>query len=65
MTFYQLTDPIRRGDVIRADGRKHYAYSFGACRWVRTAALMAYLDEESPLPPELSQGLKSYDDLKR
>lgn len=55
MTFYQLTDPIRRGDVIRAEGRKHYTYSFGACRWVRTAALMAYLDEESPLYGQYEQ----------
>ena len=55
MTFYQLTDPVRRGDVIRAEGRKHYTYSFGACRWVRTAALMAYLDEESPLYGQYEQ----------
>lgn len=49
MNFYKLTDPVRNGDVIRAEGRKHYTYSFGPCRWIRTTALMAYLDESSPL----------------
>lgn len=49
MTFYKLTDPIRRGDVIRAEGRKHYSYSFGPCQWVRTTIMMAYMNPDSPL----------------
>lgn len=49
MTFYQLLDPVRSGDVIRAEGRKHYRYSFGPCRWVRTTVMMAYMNPGSPL----------------
>lgn len=49
MTFYELTDPVRSGDIIRAEGRKHYAYSFGPCRWVRTTVMMAYMNPDSPL----------------
>ncbi len=49
MTFYLLTDPIRGGDIIRAEGRKHYAYSFGVCRWVRTTVMLSYMNPESPL----------------
>lgn len=49
MTFYKLTDPLRSGDVIRAEGRKQYAYSFGPCRWVRTTVMMDYMNPDSPL----------------
>ena len=49
MTFYLLTDSIRGGDIIRAEGRKHYAYSFGVCRWVRTTVMLSYMNPESPL----------------
>lgn len=49
MIFYKLTDPIRSGDIIRAEGRKHYSYSFGVCRWVRTTVMMAYMNPDSPL----------------
>lgn len=49
MIFYLLTDPVRGGDIIRAEGRKHYAYSFGVCRWVRTTVMLAYMNPDSPL----------------
>lgn len=49
MMFYLLTDPIRNGDIIRAEGRKHYAYSFGVCRWVRTTVMLSYMNPNSPL----------------
>lgn len=49
MTFFELTDPVRSGDIIRAEGRKHYAYSFGPCRWVRTTVMMSYMNPDSPL----------------
>ena len=49
MKFYELTDAVRSGDIIRAEGRKHYAYSFGPCRWVRTTVMMAYMNPDSPL----------------
>ena len=49
MIFYKLTDPIRNGDIIRAEGRKHYSYSFGICRWVRTTVMMAYMNPDSSL----------------
>lgn len=49
MIFYKLTDSVRNGDIIRAEGRKHYAYSFGPCQWVRTTVMMAYMNPDSPL----------------
>lgn len=49
MIFYKLTDRIRNGDVIRAEGRKHYTYSFGPCQWVRTTVMMAYMNPDSAL----------------
>lgn len=49
MSYYCLTDPIRNGDIVRAEGRKHYVYSFGPCCWVRTTVMMAYMNPASPL----------------
>lgn len=48
MIFYKLTDSVRNGDIIRAEGRKHYSYSFGPCQWVRTTVMMAYMNPDSP-----------------
>lgn len=49
MSYYRLMDPVRRDDVVRAEGRKHYVYSFGPCRWVRTTVMMDYMNPRSPL----------------
>ena len=49
MTYYKLTDRLHRGDIIRADGSKHYRYSYGEYAWVRTSVMMAYMNDESPL----------------
>ncbi len=49
MIFYKLKDDVNAGDVVRAEGRKHYTYSFGAYRWVRTTMMMSYMNPDSPL----------------
>ena len=49
MEYYQLTDPLRFGQVIRADGRRHYRFVFGTYQWERTTLFQAYLTEGTPL----------------
>lgn len=53
-----LKNPDAAGVMICPESGFRYRLADGALRCLD-------LDEESPLPPELSQGLKSYDDLKR
>lgn len=49
MQYYQLTDPLRFGQVIREDGRRHYRFVFGTYQWERTTLFQAYLTEGTPL----------------
>ena len=53
-----LKNPDAAGVMVCPESGFRYRLAAGALRCLD-------LDEESPLPPELSQGLKSYDDLKR
>ena len=53
-----LKNPDAAGVMICPESGFRYRLADGALRCLD-------LDEESPLPPELSQGLKSYDDLQR
>lgn len=43
--YYELTDPLRGGEIIRQDGRKHFRFSYGAFAWERTTLFQAYLTE--------------------
>lgn len=48
MQYYQLTDALRFGQVIREDGRRHYRFVFGTYQWERTTLFQAYLTEGTP-----------------
>jgi len=48
MNYYQLTDPLRSGQIIREDGRKHFRFVFGSYQWERTTLFQAYLTEGTP-----------------
>lgn len=43
MEYFMLTDPLRRGELIGVDGRRHYRFSFGPNQWLRTTAFQPYL----------------------
>ena len=43
MQYYELLDPLRHGDVILTDGRKHFRFSFGPYRWERTTIFLPYI----------------------
>lgn len=45
MRYFELTDPLRGGEIIRTDGRKHYRFVFGPYQWERTTAFQAYITE--------------------
>ena len=47
--YFELTDALRKGRIIRQDGRKHYRFSFGPFQWERTTIFQAYLTEGTPL----------------
>lgn len=47
--YYMLTDPLRQGQIIRQEGRKHFRFSFGPFRWERTTVFQVYLTEGTPL----------------
>ena len=49
MEYYVLTDSLRSGQIIRADGRKHYRFVFGSYQWERTTLFQIYLTENTPL----------------
>ena len=49
MQYYELLDPLRQGDVILADGRKHFRFSFGPYQWERTTIFLPYLTEGTAL----------------
>jgi len=49
MNYYQLTDPLRAGQIIREDGRKHFRFVYGSYQWDRTTLFQAYLTEGTPL----------------
>lgn len=43
--YFELTDTLRQGEMIRQDGRKHYRFSFGPFQWERTTIFQAYITE--------------------
>lgn len=47
--YFELTDEIRQGEIIRQEGRKHYRFSFGPFQWERTTIFQAYITEGTPL----------------
>ena len=49
MEYYVLTDRLHSGQIIQADGRKHYRFVFGSYQWERTTLFQAYLTEGTPL----------------
>ena len=49
MQYYELLDPLRQGDVILTDGRKHFRFSFGPYQWERTTIFLPYLTEGTAL----------------
>lgn len=53
--YFELTDPLRRGEIIREDGRKHYRFSFGAFQWERTTVFQAYITEGTALCGQFRQ----------
>ena len=48
MEYYALTDSLRDGDVIMADGRRFYRFVFGTFQWERTTILLPYLTQGTP-----------------
>lgn len=55
MRYFELTDSLRRGEIIREDGRKHYRFSFGTFQWERTTVFQAYITEGTPLYGQFRQ----------
>ncbi len=55
MRYFELTDPLHRGELIREDGRKHYRFSFGAFQWERTTVFQAYITEGTALYGQFRQ----------
>lgn len=49
MDYYVLTDRLRFGQIIRADGRKHYRFVFGSYQWERTTVFQPYLTQNTDL----------------
>ena len=49
MQYYELLDPLRHGDVILTDGRKHFRFSFGPYQWERTTIFLPYITEGTSL----------------
>lgn len=47
--YYELTDPLHSGEIIRQEGRKHYRFSFGPFQWERTTLFQHYLTQGSEL----------------
>lgn len=46
--YYELTDSLRNGEIIREEGRKHFRFSFGDFQWTRTTLFQAYITEGTP-----------------